>query len=286
MGRRDDDVLAAVAGGRDTGSGYIRVDCPFCAERVFKTDTTQAFWLSSDTGWYGCWRCEVRGRLDGFEDVAAPSKVVVDAFPFPDGFRTLSDAQGLSWTPAVRYLRSRGISRDVATEVGIGATVGDCWPPKYAWRIIVPVIVDGRDRGWVGRSYSGDPDRYRYPPGMPRGDVMFGEDAVFRDTAEPLLVCEGVFDALAYWPDAVAVLGKPTERQVATLRKASRPLVFAFDRDMRRTSWALAAKLRLHGCQTAWIDFSRDAKDPSALGREGIRDALSQVFRSELDRWR
>ncbi len=56
---------------------------------------------------------------------------------------------------------------------------------------------------------------------------------------------QGVLDALAYWPNAVACLGKPTPDQLGLVASAlRRPIVIALDKDARRESMKAAAELR------------------------------------------
>ena len=99
----------------------------------------------------------------------------------------------------------------------------------------MPVLTSaGAWRGWVARACDSRASRkYLNAPGMSLGGVgaLFNEAALAEVTDEPALVVEGPFDALAYWPQAVAVLGKPTEPQMLTLLRAVRPVVVVLDGD-------------------------------------------------------
>lgn len=144
---------------------------------------------------------------------------------------------------ARRYAASRGLSQALAEELGAGAAVGS----RYAGRLIVPIRdAVGRWLGWVGRDFTGTAKQpYLYPPGMSRGEVFFNEAALGLCTDAPVAVVEGVFDAVHLWPDAVAVLGKPSGSQVQKLVNAPRPIAVVLDGDAWIEGEALAWQLRL-----------------------------------------
>jgi DNA primase len=75
----------------------------------------------------------------------------------------------------------------------------------------------------------------------------------FRETDEPLLVVEGMFDALPYIGSAVALLGKPSDIQVRMLAESRRPLVIALDGDAIRDSRALQQRLKLRGVTAGMV---------------------------------
>lgn len=277
MGWRDDDVQDAIAGLRPNSRGWIRANCPFCPERAGKEDTTRALGVNAVSGKYVCWRCGARGRLRGFDDFADEPAAASDAqhsVPLPEGFVSLHDAwASLTAAPAVGYLRSRGVGGGKAAEVGIGA----CFRGRYAERVVVPVYdLSGYLVNWVARSW--DPrvpkaDRYRYAPGGRR--VLFNGKAVAYRRDVPLLVVEGVFDALPYWPNAAACLGKPSDEQVAALAEAHRPLVVALDGDAWEEGEMLATRLQLAGARATWLRLPA-GRDPGNVGsRELWHAALS-----------
>lgn len=284
MARSDDAVRnaaveAAISGVRPSEAGWYRVDCPFCDDARGAPDTTRALAVSSTTGWYRCWRCHTSGRLHTDEFVpqqAALRAVAVletdaeDETPPPPGFEPLSgagtDATVLSGARA--YLRNRGIGQATINEAGIGA----CVVGRYARRVVIPHVIRGRWVGWVARSYDPKEERrYLYPAGMSRR--LWNEGALHVEGAGPLMVVEGVFDALPYWPDAVACLGKPTRAQITMLEGARRPLVIVLDGDAWREAEALALRLRYFGGvrhPVGWVKLP-PKQDPGAIDRAWLR---------------
>jgi len=148
-------------------------------------------------------------------------------------------------------MQHRGIPEITCRAAGIGATVEG----MHAHRVIVPVrTVDGTLAGWVGRDYTGvSPRKYVNSKGMPRRSLLFNAGALATAQIVPVIVVEGVFDALPVWPHAVAVLGKPSEEQLRRLRQSGRAVAFAFDADTAQLSCALAAQFRLWDVQAGWV---------------------------------
>lgn len=253
-------VADLVAGRSPSAGGWWRVDCPHCAAVVGKVDRTQALAVSSTTGWWRCWRCGTSGRDrsigDGSWHAAARVESSIhdaDLGP-PEGFTPLGEEPGASAAvtgPARAYLARRGVPPPLVAELGIGAVVSG----KLAHRVVVPVIDDGRWAGWVARDWTGEAERrYLYPRGMRREGLLFNGAALHdHDSYLPVIVVEGVFDALPHYPHAVACLGKPTASHVVALSMTERPVVVALDGDAWREGMALAQKLRLLGREAAHL---------------------------------
>lgn len=120
--------------------------------------------------------------------------------PFPDAtwlasFPTLTPAHDA----AIGYLHSRGIPREVWEHFDVRFD-----PQRY--RVSFPLYDRAqRFRGLIGRTLIANPDgpRYFYYPyptaggQAPRGFTWFNEHAL--DLAKPIVVVEGIFDALKVW---------------------------------------------------------------------------------------
>jgi hypothetical protein len=256
MTDRSYEVTVAVFGKQPNEAGWIRVHCPFCEGRHGTTDKSVSFSLSVVSWWFECWRCGTKGKLpEGLSEYAnfEPRTPTTQAQPIeqPEGFTPLGEGPGstaLVYSAARQYLYRRGVDRALMRELGIGA----CLTGKFGGRVIVPVRNDINAWVWfVARTWTNHPRRYLYPQGDRHG-VMFNEAALSEDTDAPLLVVEGVFDAIPHLPDVVAVLGKPQERQLLTLSASKRPIVVCLDGDAWEEGWAVAKRLSLLGaCATS-----------------------------------
>lgn len=266
------------------GTGWWRVNCPFCIERTGKDDRKQSFGLLASTGGYHCFRCGVAGKLKLPEELLNEDFVYeeVDVADLPtierpEGFTPLATGDGsysMVLEPARRYLASRGIKKQTAAEAGIGG----CYSGYWANRIVVPVKPAGAPDwvGFIARDWTNTAERrYMYPKGMKRGSILFNHDALFVESDEPIIVVEGVFDALPYWPRAVACLGKPTGEHIAALMVSTRPIAVALDGDAWREGDALAALLRFEGRRAGFVKLPPGA-DPNSVDVDWLKTRAAQ----------
>lgn len=266
-----------------TSSGHARSNCPFCPGRVGKEDKKQCLAISTTSGWYNCWRCGITGRLDGEEfttdapQLSPQEKVVMGP---PEGFYELGTEPGfsaISFEDAREYLSTPIGKRTSWGEKGRGladpavwraAHIGATYSGRAAGRVVVPLLSpEGQWWGWVGRCWTPGSERpYLNATGMTLGTDghLFNHAALLVKTEKPVLVMEGVFDALAYWPDAVAVLGKPTEPQLSALSATPRPVAVVLDGDAWREGEMLSLKLRLEGQRAGHVRLAAGV-DPDEL---------------------
>lgn len=270
-------VRAALSGAKHR-AGWYRAPCPFCQGR----DDT--FSYNPETSYYHCFRCPIRGKLDDSDDLEfdkpAPEKIDAEQEALtrpPDGYFPLAGDDGESLAPARDYMHGRGIPERVWHQAHVGACA---WGP-YAGRIVIPNLMpDGSWYGYTTRAYDKKVPKklaYKYPRGSWRGAVLHNQPALRANTDEHLYVVEGAFDALALWPHAVAVLGMPSEQQIALLATSTRPLVVVLDADAWEKGLALSLRLRLEGCASGNVRLldgaDPDEVDPSDLW-EAARESL------------
>lgn len=242
---RDEIAKQAVSGVRTNHRGWARADCPFCLGRVGKDDRKACFGLNANNGKFHCFRCGIGGRLGGFDEIEFDGAVEdgPNAIVPPEGFEELAKPPlrgAMCAEPFLRVLRKRGVRDEMVAQLGIGA----CLEGVYRNRVVVPVKDDdGGWLWWVGRHLWDKRAKYRYPSGN-REHVLFNHAALLVETDVPALVVEGVFDSMALWPDGVAVLGKPSESQIAAFAAARRPVVTVLDGDAWEEGWALGMRLK------------------------------------------
>jgi hypothetical protein len=101
---------------------------------------------------------------------------------------------------------------------------------KFKHRVIIPFYRGSRLIYWQARSID-DSEKKRYEnPSISRGAVLFNFDQLHSHSSLPLLVSEGVFDAMMF--DGVATLGsKLNDAKVELLRQTSRRIIFVIDKD-------------------------------------------------------
>jgi len=251
------------------GSYYQKGDehlyhCPFCNHHKKKMSVNFA------NGYFKCWVCDQRGKniyrivrrfgdyqqrqkyrelqglvdLSDFEELFKEYNNIQEkqVLEMPEGFVSLCNKDlPMDSTDAIRYLSSRGIGRREILKWKIGY----CKEGRYGGRIIIPSFdVDGDLNYFIARSYVGHSRRYLNPPAD--RDIVFNELNI--DWDEPVILVEGVFDAIAAGNNAIPILG-------STLREKSRlfqaiaihdtPVYMALDYDAeKKAEWIIKSMLK------------------------------------------
>jgi hypothetical protein len=270
------DVIAAVENRARRGR-YMRINCPACFDRVGKPDHDQSISLNLLTGWWKCWRCNWRNRLDGFEDDSAGGDGWVDCEdqtpepPRPSTYHPL--VKDGTWVnhrlvnAGVNYVKSRGIPLEIAEQ----AELGYAWSGLDAQRVVMPVLGPFGWVGWTARILdSSHPVKYRSSKEFDRNRYLYGP----RNLQDFIVLTEGPVDCLKVWPYGLATLGKPTLEQLSTLldRAGGRPIVVALDGDSWREGMGIQSLLQSHGA-TAGLLVLPPKEDLGSGDRETLLQA-------------
>jgi hypothetical protein len=217
--------------GPNVKHGNLNIHCIFCGH----LDPSHHLGCDPETGFWGCWRNpNHRGkspvwliqallrcskdeaqalvadqpvartpfdamratidRLQGQQDPAAalPSDPPIE---FPDDFRWV----GPKGTPArfARYLvDERGFGQDeipnLVGEYGLRCALTGSW----AWRLILPFVVNQKLQGWTGRAIAPSQNRYlSYPSSAAVKRLVFNHDATL-DGGRVLVIVEGAMGSV------------------------------------------------------------------------------------------
>ena len=291
------EVLSEVLGpySRGANDNYV-FRCPFCVHHKPKLTIKV---VEGSLLWH-CWVCEVRGQgASALLDEAGASDFirsrVYGALPrcdyspagcvnlapskLPKEARNLYLSENDTAQVAKEYLYRRGLSEvDV-----IRYNIQFCDQGKYSRRVIIPSY-DRRGvlSSFVSRAYlQNSPVVYLNPPGH--------RDAVFFDShinwSWPIVLCEGVFDAMAIKTNAIPLLGK---RLPAPLRErlwsapADRVYV-VLDADAKRDGYQMCRDLRALLKEPYFVDLPYG--DPASLGYDKTWACIksAEKFSDNLD---
>jgi hypothetical protein len=256
---------------RPNSKGWVRVNCPLCVERGEPTpDKKLSLGVQVNSGWFHCWRCDAKGFLDGTDRTDFEKRAPKDGFKsidLPEGFFLLDENKCESLQPAWDYLTNhRNLSED---EIRLHC-IGACLTGRFAGRVVIPVYSnDDRIVYWVTRKWVRKCSKPYLNPSHEREGLFFGEELLVEESSIPLLCVEGVFDAIAHYPHAVATLGKVTEPHLERLMKVRRPVVFVRDGDARDEGICCALRMQMNGFAYGTGSVDLGAKvDPDEITHE------------------
>ena len=163
-----------------------------------------------------------------------------------------------SYAKAMKYLKNRGIeSYDIERY-----DIGYCDKGDYAGRIIVPSYdVDNKLNYFLARDFTGSAYlKYKNPPVSK--DVVVFENQI--DFSEPLILCEGVFDAMAIRRNAIALLGKniPNKLKMRLVEHGVKEVSVVLDNDAFKNALELSESLMNDGIGVRLVKMgNEDAAD-------------------------
>ena len=189
----------------------------------------------------------------------------------PNEFKPLwLDGNSIIRKHAIVYLKNRGITLVDVIRYGMGY----CEEGLYANRIIVPSYSsDGELNYFVGRDIYEGGMKYKNPPVSK--DVI-GLD-LFINWNEPIVLCEGVFDAIAIRRNAIPLFGKtiPKSLMKKIYEKQVQQIYILLDSDAIRDSIKMTDDLMKNGIDVYFVNLSEE--DPSDMGFEKTINLIKET---------
>lgn len=269
-------------GSKKSGSNYA-FHCPFCNHHKKKLEVQIYTNDKGDNPW-ACWVCNTRGKsirsllrqlkvdpeaqkqvLQHISKGEALGSKVDIGLTLPKEFKALKDASttSIEVNRIRRYLAARGIFDEEIIKYNIGY----CSSGPYSNRVILPSYDEnGLLNFFVGRTVGqGSGQKYKNP--SVSKDITMFESMV--NYQAPIILVEGIFDALAVKRNAIPILGKvPSHHLYHQLSKASstKSIYIALDNDALDGALSIAEKLIGLGKKVYLVELP--GKDPSELGFE------------------
>ena len=259
-------------------NGEHAFHCPFCNHHKKKLQ------VNLETQKWHCWVCNKGGHKIGIllRKLNAPKQIISEVLKIlgdykgvkhekdekteynvslPQCYKPLWEkSEDPLYKNAIHYLKKRGIEGiDI-----LRYSMGYCSSNGYSNRIIIPSYDgEGKLNYFIARDmFPNSKFKYKNPP-MSKDTVCF---EMFINWNEPIVLVEGVFDAIAIRNNAIPLLGKfPSKTLVKRLvEKQVKTIYVALDEDAKQDAIKLSKFLMDYGIKTYLLNMKD--KDPSELG--------------------
>ena len=268
--------------------------CPFCNHRKPKLEINFGGNEKGENPWE-CWVCQSRGRTikSLLHQLKTPKDQALEILRFvkkggnyeyrevaslelPKEFQPLASASTTSIiaNKVRKYLYERGLTDNDFIKYNVGyTTTGD-----YGGRIIIPSYSESnRLNYFVGRTYEGAYFKYRNP--QTSRDIIFFENLI--NWNQPIILCEGPFDAMAIRRNAIPILGKNISNSLLKkiITSGVEDIYIALDQDAQKEALKYCEQFLNLGKRVFLVDLQQ--KDPSEMGFQAFTRLIQSA--EELD---
>ena len=294
-------IIRDILGAYRQSSNEFLFQCPYCGHHKKKMSVN--FGINA----FKCWVCDTRGKniyrlvrkfgtyqqkqkwleLDGRLDLSEFDQMFMEmndeeveqVTDLPPHFVSLCNKRlPKSSRAALDYLYERGLTQK---EI-LMWKIGYCPEGRYGGRIIVPSFNNsGNLNYFIARSYVGHRMKYLNPPISK--NVVFNE--LFVDWDEPVILVEGLFDAITAGQNAIPILGS-TLREESKLFQAivlnDSPVYLALDEDAKKKQTHMIRSLFKYDVDVRVIDTS-NVEDVGSMTKKQFLIRMSQAIEPDLD---
>ena len=176
---------------------------------------------------------------------------------------------------ALSYLYKRNITDEDILKYNIGY----CDSGLYSNRIIIPSYdLDGTLNFFVGRDFYSSKMKYR---NSPTSKDIIGFD-LFINWDEPIILCEGVFDAMAFKRNAIPLFGKTVMKklQKKIIESRVKLIYLALDKDATEDATKISEYFINNGIKVKMMKF--EEKDPSETGFKSLLYLISKTKQTKF----
>lgn len=244
---------------------------------------------------FNCWTCSFKGRtvMALLKAIGAPLSSIEKARSYvkyadfeeetqtteevtlPAEFIALSDKnikKDWIWKRAMTYLASRGITTGDIFKYNIGY----CRAKQYRNMVIFPLYNEkGALNYFVARSFD-EKSWMKYKNPKVSKNIVPNEHLINWDV--PIIICEGIFDAIAIKRNALPLLGKTIQKSMMRklLNSNAGKIYLALDKDAQDEAFDYCEMFLDCGKEVYLVELGR--KDPSEMGFEAFTRLVQQTM--------
>ena len=263
--------------------------CPICNHKKPKLI------VNIFTGQYNCWTCHpaTKGKtpVSLFKKLGVEKERMIEMKGYFKGDRTkIEDSEttrvflpkefismtendkSLEYRRATVYLKNRGINEFDVRKYNIGY----CKEGRYRNRVIVPSYdKNGQVNYFIARSFEKEPYQKYDAPSVNKTEIIGLEYHI--NWTVPVILCEGVFDAIAIKRNVVPLFGKSITKalMLKLVESQVKTVYLALDKDALKEALTYSEQLINLGKEVYLIEL--DGKDPSDLGFTSMTELLQKA---------
>jgi DNA primase len=172
---------------------------------------------------------------------------------------------------AIHYLSKRGVTIfDI-----LKYRIGYCESGEYSGKIIIPSYDrDGQLNYFVSRAFY-KADKFKHKNPKISKDIIGFEMTI--NWSQPIILCEGSFDAIAVKRNAIPLFGKIIQPalQKKIIEERVKNIYICLDADALKNALAIAEKFMAEGLNVYFVELQD--KDASELGFEQITEIIENT---------
>ena len=288
------NVVNSVLGvGKSTSKGNYAYHCPFCNHHKPKLEINFQENDKGENAWH-CWVCNKKGKslVNLFKSLKVDPDKIKELKPYinnvsttdtqvkssilklPKEFKPLLNISDndIVGKHALNYIKKRGITEDDILKYNIGYCEGG----KFNKMIILPSYdATGKLNYFTARNFDKTSTLKYKNPDVSRNVIPF---ELFINWNTPIILCEGMFDAIAIKRNVIPLLGKNIQSNLMLklVTSSVKKIYVALDRDALKEALQFCEQLINEGKEVYLVDL--DGKDPSELGFRHFTELIQNTY--------